>query len=789
MHWFFVYSNGVKLKPLKRAPVMLAVAVITFLCGLCLLRLELFERLECMTYDLRAKTALHFSAPVATNLSLVAIDDSSIIAVQNGSLGFHFGLAWPRQVYGRLVEELSAQGAKAVAFDVQFEELRPDHPPVQMADGSLVESDDFFALQMRRATNVILATTADAPLPDLFATNTLAPGDISTEKDPDGVLRQVKAFRIYRKWHPLFKQVEANPDYGVDLSKAKFAPGKIILPQNGLTNTIEIPVDAENNFSLADFVGDKLPPGVAPKAKAFTDERVWQMGIVLAAQELKLDLQKAEVELPCGKIILHGANGIERTIPVDRDGYFYIDWRLKPNDPRLLEAPIESLLLQDKQRLSGETNGLTDVFRNKLVIVGSTAQGNNLTDRGATPLDKDTFLVSKHWNIANSIITGQFIWRASLPLELALIILLGALTVFLTWQLRAVVASGATFMLAVIYIAVAFFAFVKFRFWLPVVFPVGGAMLAEHLTLVVYRVVFEEGQKRHVKSVFSKIVAPDIVNELLQSEKLSLGGGRQEITVWFSDVRGFTQFTDESQTKVLDHIREHKLSGAEAEAAINDEARETLATVNLYLGAVADAIKRHKGTLDKYIGDCAMAFWNAPIANEKHAAACVHAAIDAQRAIYELNLKRVEENQKRELENMMGGGERPKPRLAVLTLGSGINTGMATVGLMGSNEHLLNYTVFGREVNLASRLEALSGRSRIVISEATYNHLLRDDPELAALCIALPPAKVKGIVAEIKTYEVPWRPPGASPFDEELFSTTKPGEGTSFTGIIQRESN
>jgi class 3 adenylate cyclase/CHASE2 domain-containing sensor protein len=767
--------------------VILAVAVIAFVCGVRLLHLDLFERLERMTYDLRAKTALHFSEPVSTNLALVAIGDSSIIAVQNGSLGFHFGLAWPRQVYGRLVEELSAQGAEAVAFDVQFEELRPDHPPVQMADGSLVESDNYFALQMRRAKNVILATTADAPLPDLFGTNALALGDISTEKDSDGVLRQVKAFHIYRDWNSILKK--AADDYGLDLASAKLMPGKIILPQTGTTNTVEVPVDAENNFALTNLVGDILPPGVAPTAKAFTDERVWQMGIVLAAQELKLDLKNAEVDLPHRKIVLRGANGIVRTIPVDRDGYFYIDWRLKPNDTHLLEAPIESLLMQDKQRLSGETNGLNDAFRGKLVVVGSTAQGNNLTDRGATPLDKDTFLVSKHWNIANSVITGQFIRRSSLPLDLALIIFLGALTVFLTWQLRAVTASVATFLLAVIYIAVTFFAFVRFGYWLPIVFPVGGAMLAEHLTLVVYRVVFEEGQKRHVKSVFSKIVAPDIVNELLLSEKLSLGGGRQEVTVWFSDVRGFTKFTDESQTMVVEYIREHKLSGADAEAAINEEARETLATVNLYLGAVADAIKRHKGTLDKYIGDCAMAFWNAPIPNKKHAADCVHAAIDAQRAIYELNLKRVEENQKRELENMMGGDARPKPRLPVLTLGSGINTGMATVGLMGSNEHLLNYTVFGREVNLASRLEALSGRSRIVISETTYKQLLRDDPELAALCIALPPAKVKGIVAEIKTYEVPWRPPGASPFDEELFSSAKPNEGTTLTGIIQRESN
>ena len=772
-----------KFKSLKRAPVVLALAVLALVCGLRLAGLDFFERLERMTYDLRSRTALHFPAPVATNLAFVSIEESSITAVKNGSVGFHFGLYWPREVYGRLVAELSEQGAEAVGLDVLFSDLRPDQQMlVQMADGSFVTSDDYFALQMYRSGNVILADTGDAPLPALFATNALALGDVTTEKDSDGVLRRVQAFRYYRQWHSAFKQAEADAGYGIDLTKAKVKPGQIILPRsNG--EEIKVPIDAETNFDLADF--DAKLPG---KAKAFTDERVWQMGIVLAAQALKLDLQNAEVDLPRGKITLRGANGVERVIPVDGDGYCYIDWRLTPNDPHLLQAPIESLLAQNFRRLNGETNNLRGDFRGKLVIVGSTAQGSDLTDRGATPLQRDTFLVSKHWNVANSVIVDRFIRRASLPLELALIIFLGALTAFLTWQMRAFSATGGIFLLAAVYIAVAFFAFVGFRFWLPLVFPIGGAMLMEHLMLVAYRVMFEEGQKRHIKSVFSKMLSPEVVNELLGMEKLSLGGGRQEVTVYFADVRGFTEFTDQSQAKVLEYIRKHSLSGAEAEAAITEEAHETLATVNLYLGAVADTIKRHNGILDKFIGDCAMAFWNAPVPHPKHAAACVRAAIDAQRAIYEINLKRTEENQKRELEGIMGGATRPKSKLPILTLGSGINTGMATVGLMGSDKHGLNYTVFGREVNLASRLESVSGRSRIIISEATCEHLRRDDPELAASCVALPPVKVKGIVAEVKIYEVPWRPPGASPFDEEL-SSVQPGQGTSFTGIIQREGH
>ncbi|MDD5139251.1 MAG: adenylate/guanylate cyclase domain-containing protein [Verrucomicrobiales bacterium] len=748
-----------KFKPFKRAPVILAIFVLALVCGARLFHPDFFERLERITYDLRARTALHFPAPAATNLAFVSMEDSSIGAVKNGALGYKFGLYWPRQVYGRLIEELSAQGAQTIAFDVLFGELRNDHPPVQMGDGRLIESDDFFALQERRAGNVIIAITPELRPPDLFATNALALGGISTDKDSDGTLRRVEAFHVYRNWHPLFKKIEATPELAVDLTNAIFAPGKIILPQTGTTNAITVPVDAENNFELADFVGDRLPPGVAPKARAFTDERIWHMGIVLAAQELKLDLARAEIDLPHGRIILRGANGVERVIPVDSSGYFYIDWRLTPRDAHLLRAPVENLLLQDRRRLLGQTNDLRDDFRGKLVVVGSTAQGNDLTDRGATPLEKDTFLVSKHWNVASSVITGQFIRRASLPVELALIIFLGALTAYLTWQLRAFSATGGTLLLMLGYVALAFFAFTQFHYWLPLVFPIVGAMLVEHVSLVTYRVVFEEREQRRVKSVFSRIVSPDVVNELLRAEKLSLGGARSEVTVFFADVRGFTTFTDETQERVAEFVRTHQLDAEAVEKCFDESARETLETVNLYLSAVADAVKNHGGTLDKYIGDCVMAFWNAPVANEKHALACVRAAIESQRAIHGLNTKRLAENASREIENSarQSAGLPPKPPLTALQLGTGINTGLATVGLMGSDAHILNYTVFGREVNLASRLEGVSGSGRIIISDTTYNHLLRHDSALASTCIEMFPVTVKGIRAAVRIYEVPWQ--------------------------------
>ena len=299
-------------------------------------------------------------------------------------------------------------------------------------------------------------------------------------------------------------------------------------------------------------------------------------------------------------------------------------------------------------------------------MVGSAAQGNDLTDRGATPLERDTLLVSKHWNIANSIITGQFIRRTSLPTELALIIFLGALTAFLTWQLRAFSATCGILLLMVAYVAVAFFVFVEFRFWLPIVFPIGGAILIEHIMLVTYRVVFEEREQRRVKSIFSKIVSPNVVNELLQAKKLSLGGARREVTVFFADVRGFTTFTDEIQQRMMEFVGHQQLDAAAAGKCFDESARETLETVNLYLAAVADAVKKHDGTLDKYIGDCVMAFWGAPTPNEKHALACVRAAIDAQRAINELNQRNLGESSSKEIENRIriSAGLPSKPPLS-----------------------------------------------------------------------------------------------------------------------------
>ena len=762
---FFVFLPGVKLKPFKRVPVFIAGGVILFVCVLRIINPGLFQRLEDITYDARVRAALKFPAPTATNLGFIFINEKSLKLVlenKDNSIGFSAGLYWPRHAYGRVIQELNAQGVSAIAFDIIWGELRPDQGVIETKEGQFPTSDEFCAGAMRGASNVVAAITREVTPPRLFITNAMALGDINTDKDADGVLRRVQIFRPWRKWHGAFRQIE--DELGFELDHARIEPSQIVLT-NWDGEEIKVPLDAQGNFDLADFGGENLPAGIQRKNQPFVEQRVWHMGVVLAAKQLGLDLEHPEIDLDRGYVKLRGVGGVERTIPIDRDGYTYVDWSMPPNHPQLTQEAIHDLLLQHHQRIEGHTNNLSNRWRGKLAVVGSSAIiGNNLTDRGATPLSKDTILVSKHWNVANSIITGSFIRPSTLPVDLALIVALGAVTAALTWQLRIRLATTLVILLAVAYILLCFILFIRGRLWLPIVFPAVVQVLMSYISLMTWRVVFERTERQRVTEIFGTVVSKKIMNALLQAPNLALGGARREITVLFADVRGFTKYTDEAQAEVEDYVSKNKLSGSEAESLYEERSRETLATVNLYLGLVADTIIKHDATLDKFMGDCVMAFWGAPLPGPRHALACVRGAIEAQRAIYNLNLQREEQNRQREIENSarVSAGLPSLPKLPVLLLGSGINTGMATAGLMGSAGETKNYTVFGREVNLASRLEGLSGRGRIFISETTYQHLLRDDPALAATCVAQQPQPVKGFATLVKVYEVPWRPPDAS---------------------------
>ncbi len=725
-------------------------------------RVPAFQRLEWMTYDWRVRLAHNYashSSNDATNLGVVEISDNTIAAVNSGEFGYQFGLYWPRQVYARGLEELSRQGAKAVAFDVLFAEKRPDQPPVPLPDGSSIASDDYFARQLKKSGNVIVAADHGL-LPDpLFRTNAWRIANITTERDADGVLRRDQAFLEYKDWHWIIKQIAAA--YNLDLTKTTNEPGKITFCTMERGKTIVFPTDTDGMIATTN-VANPVPPRVPPRFLPFTLVRVWSMGIVMAAYQLKLDLDNPEIDLPHGRIVLHGEHGLTRVIPVDPDGYFYIDWSMGLHDTNLAKGAFEELLRGQEEREAGP---VTNQWRDKLVVVGSTATGNDLSDTGSTALESFTYLVSKHWNVANSVIAGRFIRTTPMPVNLMLIILVGALSAWITWVVtRPITGSILMALTAIVYLAVAAALFIHWRVWLPIVLPLVCAGFVTHLSALTYRVSVEQSEKKRIRSLFSRLVSPEVVNEVLGAKAISLNslaGERRQITVYFADIRGFTELTDAAQAENTEFVRRHELTAQVAEDYFDEQAREVMKTVSLYLGTIADCVKKHQGTLDKYIGDCVMAFWGAPLANPHHALAAVRCAMEAQQALYSLNVQREKENKRREQENFerLSAGLPLLSRLPVLSMGSGINTGMTIAGFMGSDAHIVNYTVFGREVNLASRLEGISGHGRILIGEGTYAALRRDDPDLAKTCVELPAGVVKGFRDRVRIFEVPWKPP------------------------------
>jgi class 3 adenylate cyclase/CHASE2 domain-containing sensor protein len=774
----------------KLIPYAIALGVIAFVGFLQSLRHwstvgDGLERLEGITYDWRQTEALKRHPPCATNLGFVYIEDEDIRRLEDGmggALDYQFGLYWPRQVYGRLVNELKAEGARLIAFDVLFSGLRVDHAPVLVGTNPVpVASDEFLADQLRSANNAAIATSRDLLPHRLFRDSVQRLGDISTDKDPDGVLRRAHAFRTFYALHSTMERLAEQHDF--DLSKTIVRPGQSVtlMPSEG--KGMEIPLQADNTYDVGVFKSRLpnergAPPGVM-LGKAFREVTVWHMGIVMAAAQLGLDLDRAKVDPARGVIFLPGTNGVDRTIPVDKGGFFYVDWSIKHDDARLTRENFTGVLAKERMRRLGKPKDEDERWKDKILIVGSTATGNDLTDRGATPIQGDAYLVGKHWNVANSVIMDRYITRSPLWLDLLAVVLMGTLAAGLTWRLRAPWPTLVVIVIVVAYGLLARSLFVEFRYWIPMALPLLGALLGNHVALLTYNIVFEQREKRRVTGVFAKLVSPNVVSQLLQRDVIKLEGTREHITVFFSDVRGFTKLTDVNQTRAETYVRNHQLTGAAAEAHFDETAKDTLNTVNLYLSAIADQIKKHNGTLDKYIGDCVMAFWGAPTPNPQHAVACVRAAMDAQIAMHLLNLDRVAKNRQREGENLrrVAAGQELLHPLPILALGTGINSGTAIVGMMGSEAHIINYTVFGREVNLASRLEGVSGHSRIIIGEATFRELEKYDLELGALCVELEPVTPKGFAMPVRIWEVPWKkflPPGTGELPSAEPAAAKP---------------
>ncbi|WP_337660660.1 CHASE2 domain-containing protein [Anderseniella sp. Alg231-50] len=329
-----------------------------------------------------------------------------------------------------------------------------------------------------------------------------------------------------------------------------------------------------------------------------------------------------------------------------------------------------------------------EVFKGRLVLLGASATG--LFDLKATPVEAAMPGVEAHAQLINAVLSKTLLqrpaWANGMEVSLALLIGLGLIA--LLPRFGAVITVFAGGVVAAAVVGASWWAFAQKALIFDYAFPL-MASLAVSSVLIVLGYLQEEIDRRRIRTAFGQYLSQDMVAQLTEDpDKLILGGETKPMTILFSDVRGFTTISEKYKS--------------------NPQGLTML--INSLLTPLSEAVVAHKGTIDKYMGDNIMAFWNAPLADGEHAYNACCAALDMTRRLGALNQQRV------------AAGD------VALEIGVGINTGECVVGNMGS-DFRFDYTVLGDAVNLSARLEGQtkSYGTKIIIgrqtAEAVQNRL------------------------------------------------------------------
>jgi adenylate cyclase len=315
----------------------------------------------------------------------------------------------------------------------------------------------------------------------------------------------------------------------------------------------------------------------------------------------------------------------------------------------------------------------TKKLANKVLMVGPFSLGI-AEDQKPSPFGL-MYGVEIHANALNTILMNNFLYPAETWVNVLVLFAMVMLTSLMVSRLQTVWSLVVTVGMILVYFFVFLIIFELSDYIVTFSAPAAGTFLA-FLAVVAYRTMTEEREKRHIRDMFSKYVSPAVVTEILANPP-ELGGVDKELTVFFSDIRGFTNMSERMTPQELVNL------------------------LNLYLTAMTDIILDYKGTLDKYIGDAIMCFWGAPVPQPDHALLACKCALKQLEALKSLNESLPSEKR--------------------LEIGMGISTGIMTVGNMGSLGRM-NYTLMGDMVNLGARLEGTNKQyeTTIIMSEFTY---------------------------------------------------------------------
>ncbi len=368
-------------------------------------------------------------------------------------------------------------------------------------------------------------------------------------------------------------------------------------------------------------------------------------------------------------------SGLRLEIPVDPfSGAFIINY------PGPAHGSVDGKPLYGRLSLADAVDNTFDpaVVKDKIVLVGATAAGT--FDQRVTPFDSMVAGVYTHAAVIDNILTKNFLTsNVSLAFaEIALLVVLALLFGLLVsrfqlyWQLLSMVAVAAAYLIADMVVF-------KKGLVLSTVMPLSEIAVL-NFAMIFFNYVTADREKRQVRTAFQYYLTKSVMEEMLKHpEKLKLGGDKRELSVLFSDIRGFTTISERLPPE------------------------ELVRTLNEYLTPMTDLVFKHEGTLDKYMGDAIMAIWGAPLTQEDHALRACAAAVEMLQQLAELSKRWAAQG-------------RP-----IIDIGIGINSGHMAVGNMGSDMRF-DYTVMGDNVNLGSRLEGTNKEygTHIIISEFTF---------------------------------------------------------------------
>ena len=536
---------------------------------------------------------------------------------------------WPRTVIADLVTRLRAAGAVAVGFDVIFAE--PDRMSPAVAAGS------FRGLDAETREKLAALPSNDA----VFAEAIKKAGGI--------VVGETAASQAAPR-----AEGENAPQTGFAIVGPNPRPFLVTFP--GLLRNIppiEQAAAGRGMFSI-----DPEPDGIVRRVPVVMEAQ-GQLAPALTMEMLRVVSRAGAILIRADRagVKTVAVPGLE--VPTDGRGRFWVYFNKRD--------PARSVSATDV--LNGRV--APDRLRGRLVLIGTSATG--LLDIKTTPVQPDMPGVEVHAQILENILTKSLLASPGYAIgaEIIAAVVFGLAIIVAAPMLPAaiVVALGAILIAGLI--GISWYFFVGHHLLIDFTYPLISCWLI-YLVLTFVNYFREQQQRQQIRSAFGFYLSPPLVEQLARSpEKLVLGGEERRMTILFSDVRGFTT------------ISEH----------YKDDPQGLTHLMNRFLTPLTNAIIERKGTIDKYIGDAIMAFWNAPVDDDEHEANACDAALEmlARAEVLNGELKREAET--------AGGVYMP------LRIGIGLNSGPCVVGNIGS-DFRFNYSVLGDTVNLASRLES-----------------------------------------------------------------------------------